>query len=208
MAHDRARDLRRVAGDDDELGPRVARPEPPQRRRQQIDAERRAGAEPDPAGDDAPELLHELETALELAHRAPGVRQQELARLGRVGPLADALEQGQTELLLELAHLHADRRLGEPELARRPGEAPVTRHRGEGLQVRELDVHVGEVKKYLIVTIKTIDFTDRTSRGMMRRMDTNCYALEVLAKDRLDRARLDAGRRRLLRLAPALPVSA
>jgi len=41
---------------------------------------------------------------------------------------------------------------------------------------------------------------------MMRGMDTSYYALEVLAKDRLDRARLDAGRRRLLRLAQALPV--
>jgi len=72
----------------------------------------------------------------------------------------------------------------------------------------ELDVHAEEVKKYLIVTIKTIDFTDRSIRGMMRRMDTSYYALEVLAKDRLERARLDAGRRRLLRLAPALPASA
>jgi hypothetical protein len=42
----------------------------------------------------------------------------------------------------------------------------------------------------------------------MRAMDVSFYALEVLAKDRLDRARLDAGRRRLLRLAEALPASA
>jgi len=74
--------------------------------------------------------------------------------------------------------------------------------------MRELDVHVGKLKKYLIVTIKTIDFTDRTTSGMMRGMDTSYYALEVLAKDRLDRARLDAGRRRLLRLAQVLPVCA
>jgi hypothetical protein len=72
--------------------------------------------------------------------------------------------------------------------------------------MRELDVHVEGPKKYLIVTIKTIDFADSESRGIMRRMDTSYYLLEVLAKDRLDRARLDAGRRRLLRLAPALPV--
>lgn len=39
----------------------------------------------------------------------------------------------------------------------------------------------------------------------MPRMDTSFYLLEVLAKDRLDRARLDAGRRRLLRLAEVLP---
>jgi len=74
--------------------------------------------------------------------------------------------------------------------------------------VRELDVHVEDLKKYLIVTIKTIDFPDTRNRFIMRGMDVNFYGLEVLAKDRLDRARLDAGRRRLLRLAEVLPVSA
>src|SRR5262249_49977683 len=142
----------------------------------------------DPAVDDAAHLRAQPEAALELAHRAPGVREQELARLGRVGPLADALEQRQAELPLELTHLHADRRLRQAQLARRPGEAPVARHRGEGHEVRELDVHVEEVKKYLIVTIKTIDFPDSTIRGMMSRMDTSYYALEMLAQDRLDRA--------------------
>jgi hypothetical protein len=39
-------------------------------------------------------------------------------------------------------------------------------------------------------------------------MDTSYYLLEMLAKDRLDRARLAAGRRRLLRLAEILPFSA
>jgi hypothetical protein len=38
-------------------------------------------------------------------------------------------------------------------------------------------------------------------------MDQSYYALEVLAKDRLDRARADAGRRRLLRRAPVLRAS-
>jgi hypothetical protein len=75
------------------------------------------------------------------------------------------------------------------------------------LQVRELDRHVGGAKKYLIVTIKTIDFTDSASRRIMPGMETSYYLLEVLAKDRLDRARLAAGRRRLLRLAQTLPVS-
>ena len=81
----------------------------------------------------------------------------------------------------------------------------MARDGGECLQVRELDVHVGDLKKYLIVMIKTIDFPDRFRRGIMHRMDTSFYILEVLAKDRLDRARLDAGRRRLLRLAHVLP---
>jgi hypothetical protein len=79
---------------------------------------------------------------------------------------------------------------------------------GERLQVRELDVHVVGLKKYLIVMIKTIDFTDIRNPGIMPCMDTSFYVLEVLAKDRLDRARLDAGRRRLLRRAEVLPVSA
>ena len=84
----------------------------------------------------------------------------------------------------------------------------MARDGGERLQVRELDVHVGGLKKYLIVMIKTIDFTDTRNRGMMPRMDSSFYVLEVLAKDRLDRARLDAGRRRLLRRAEVPPVSA
>ncbi len=37
-------------------------------------------------------------------------------------------------------------------------------------------------------------------------MDQSYYALEILAKDRLDRARVDAGRRRLLRRAEVLPA--
>jgi hypothetical protein len=84
----------------------------------------------------------------------------------------------------------------------------VTRDGGERLQVRELDVHVGGLKKYLIIMIKTIDFTDMRRRGMMPRMDSSFYVLDVLAKDRLDRARLDAGRRRLLRRAEVLSAPA
>jgi hypothetical protein len=151
--------------------------------------------------------VDQLEAALELLHRAAGVRQEELTGLGRVRPLADALEQRQTDLLFQLADLHAHSRLREPELARRPGEAPVARDGGERLQVRELDVHFGGIKKYLIVMIKTIDFTDTQNLGIMPRMDSSFYVLEVLAKDRLDRARLDAGRRRLLRRAEVLSIA-
>jgi hypothetical protein len=103
--------------------------------------------------------------------------------------------------------LHADGRLREPELARRPGEAPVARDRGQGLQVRELDVHVEEIKECLIVMIKTIDFPDRRASGTMPDMDSSFYALDMLVKDRLDRARLDAGRRRLLRRAEVLSTA-
>ena len=68
----------------------------------------------------------------------------------------------------------------------------------------QLDVHEWDVKNYLIVTIKTIDFTDSRFRSIMRVMEQSYYLLEVLAKDRLDRARVDAGRRRLLRRAQGL----
>ena len=63
--------------------------------------------------------MHELDAPLELLPGAAGVGQEHLACLGRIGPLADALEQGQPQISLELAHLHAHRRLREPELARR-----------------------------------------------------------------------------------------
>jgi hypothetical protein len=82
----------------------------------------------------------------------------------------------------------------------------VARDGRECLQVCQLDVHEGDVKNYLIVTIKTIDFTDSRFRSIMRAMEQSDYLLEVLAKDRLDRARVDAGRRRLLRRAQVLPA--
>jgi hypothetical protein len=37
-------------------------------------------------------------------------------------------------------------------------------------------------------------------------MEQSYYTLEILAKDRLDRARVDAGRRRLLRRAEVVPA--
>jgi hypothetical protein len=41
----------------------------------------------------------------------------------------------------------------------------------------------------------------------MPHMDSSFYALDMLVKDRLDRARLDAGRRRLLRRAEILSLA-
>jgi hypothetical protein len=83
----------------------------------------------------------------------------------------------------------------------------VARDRGQGLQVRELDVHVEEIKECLIVMIKTIDFPDSGVSGTLPDMDSSFYALDMLVKDRLDRARLAAGRRRLLRLAEVLSAA-
>src|SRR5439155_1699875 len=66
---DRARDLGRVPGDDGQLRPRVARPEPPERRGQEVDRERGARPEPDASGHDPAELLDDLEARLELPQR-------------------------------------------------------------------------------------------------------------------------------------------
>jgi hypothetical protein len=55
------------------------------------------------------------------------------------------------------------------------------------------------LKKYLIVTIMTIDFPDGAVGGIMRLVDMNPYVAETLAHERLEQARAVAARRRLLR---------
>jgi hypothetical protein len=61
------------------------------------------------------------------------------------------------------------------------------------------------LKKYLIVTIMTIDFPDGALGGSMRFMDMNPYFAEALAHERLEHARAVAARRRLLRGPRAAP---
>jgi hypothetical protein len=61
------------------------------------------------------------------------------------------------------------------------------------------ELHVHEAKKYLIVTIMTIDFTDGRIRANIRRVDMNHFVVETIARERLDCARAYAARRRLLR---------
>src|SRR5262249_27352563 len=58
-------------------------------------------------------------------------------------PLAHALDHGQSERCLELADLHADGGLSEPELGGSAREAPVANHRVEGphLSQRERQIH-------------------------------------------------------------------
>ncbi len=54
---------------------------------------------------------------------------------GRRGQSARrAGEQGEAERVFQRVDMPADRRLGEPELSRRPGQAPVARHFEEGAQ--------------------------------------------------------------------------
>jgi hypothetical protein len=63
--------------------------------------------------------------------------------------------------------------------------------------MRELHVH--EVKKYLIMMIMTIDFTDDRMGPMIAGVEMNYFVAEMIARERLDRARAYAARRRLLR---------
>jgi hypothetical protein len=65
------------------------------------------------------------------------------------------------------------------------------------VEVRQLHGHDG--KKYPIVTIMTIDFTDDRTCRMLRDVDMNHFVAETIARERLDSARAHAARRRLLR---------
>ena len=146
VGDDGARDLGGVAGDDDDLRLGVARAEAPQRGRQQVDADRRAGAEPHASGHHAAQLLHALDAGLQLAQRAIGVGQQQLAGPRGERALAHALEQREAERLLEVAHLHADGGLGEVERLRRAREGAVARDGLQRAQVRDLEVHRQKIR--------------------------------------------------------------
>jgi hypothetical protein len=63
--------------------------------------------------------------------------------------------------------------------------------------MRELHVH--EVKKYLIMMIMTIDFTDDRLCPMIVGVEMSHFVAEIIVRERLDTARAYAARRRLLR---------
>ncbi|MBI4172873.1 MAG: hypothetical protein HY511_08920 [Actinobacteria bacterium] len=67
----------------------------------------------------------------------------------------------------------------------------------------ELEGH--DLKKYLMIIIKTIDFPDEPADAIMQDMDINTYALEILVEDRLARARSEAAVQALLGNGGARP---
>jgi hypothetical protein len=69
---------------------------------------------------------------------AADMLQQLAPRRRRRGPLADPLEQPHAEAPLELAHLQADRRLGQVEARGRSREPAELRDPGEGVQLVEI----------------------------------------------------------------------
>ena len=77
------------------------------------------------------ELGNQVVALREQRHRAPV---DELARCCQADPAADAVEQTQAELVLELPHRLADRGLSGMELLRRAREAAVADHFHENAQ--------------------------------------------------------------------------
>ena len=129
--------------DHDQLDLGMAGPEAAEHRRQHVDAERGAGADPDAAGHPPAQPLHHLNGGLELPHGPRGVLEEQLAGTGGERALAHALDQRQPERRLELANLHADRGLGELQLGGGAREAPVAHDRVERphLRQRERQIH-------------------------------------------------------------------
>jgi hypothetical protein len=85
--------------------------------------------------------VHTLHAARQLTERALGVLEQQPA--GRRGPHAwpCALEESNAEAVLELADLHADRRLAQAQMSRSAREAAEAGHRLQRAQVVELHLH-------------------------------------------------------------------
>jgi hypothetical protein len=87
----------------------------------------------------AAHFLHILVHPVDLVQDAAGVLQQALARFGHAHPAAVAGEQGLPEFDFELAHLPAQRRLGDIEQG---GGAREAAQFGDMQKIRELlDVH-------------------------------------------------------------------
>jgi hypothetical protein len=92
----------------------------------------------------AREALHLVDDHLrfrELGGDGAGVVVHLATRVREEDALAHLLEQGQPHVLLQLLDLHGDRRLGQVQLLRGPGEAQVPGHRLEGLELPEGEVH-------------------------------------------------------------------
>jgi hypothetical protein len=109
----RRRDLGSVAGHHDQLELRVARPQAPEQRRQQVDARDGARPQPQPPRHHAAELAEGFLRGLQLREGAAGVLQQQRPRRGGEGALAHALEQRGAAARLELAHVQTHRGLAQ-----------------------------------------------------------------------------------------------
>jgi hypothetical protein len=113
----------------------------PQDRRQIVDGKDRQTGDVETLAALGALLLEVVEGLLELGQRAArlrqeidaGARQRHLARRAR--------EQLEPEVLLELAHAVADRRLRQVEMRRRPLEAAALGNAEKGLEAEKIDAH-------------------------------------------------------------------
>src|SRR6266851_926469 len=188
---DGGRDLGGVARHHDELELRIARPHPPQERRQQVDAGGGAGAEPQPPRHHAPELAERLLRGLELREGASGVLQQHRPRRGGEGALAHPLEQRGAAAGLELTHVQAHRGLAQVQALRRAREAPMACNLSESPHVGGIEVHDPEV--FLIVGMRTIYFPYRGRAGRLRGKEQSSWGTSRYAPRRRTTPRLSAG---------------
>ena len=130
-------DLPGVADAERHLDPPVARLEPAEQPREQIDARRRAPAEQEGAAVEAAQLPHCVLHSLEHREDAPGVLLEETARLGQADAPTEPVEERRVEPALQLLDLLGQRRLTEGEPLRRAAEAARARDGEEDLELTE-----------------------------------------------------------------------
>ena len=94
---------------------------------------------------DRPALEAALEIARELQDRLGPGAQRRAAR-GQAQPLADAVEQLQVELPLEVGQRAAGRRLRQAQLLARPADAPGPGDRQEHLELTQGVAHIGSTE--------------------------------------------------------------
>jgi hypothetical protein len=91
--------------------------------------------------------LNGMQAAVDLAQRGRHVAAQDLAGLGHAHLLAAAVEQGRTQLVLQLLDLVRQRRLRDVQALRRAGEV---QRLGDGVEVAEVAQFHGGVAAALV----------------------------------------------------------
>ncbi|GGX75589.1 hypothetical protein GCM10010510_20300 [Streptomyces anandii JCM 4720] len=105
---------------------------------QQAGAHARRGAQPHPAPPQLHQLLHLVPSGVRVGEDAPGQRQQRLARGGERDVAPGPQEQIRAQFPLQRLDLLRQRRLGDMDHVRGPGEVPRLGHRHEVLELLEL----------------------------------------------------------------------
>ena len=110
-------------------------PQPGQHRRQQAQLQKAAAADAEAQGGGLHALLQPGPGGPRQGQDLPGILGEQVPLLGQPHLLAGAVEQLHPQLVLQGVDLVAHRRLGQPQLLRRPGEVEKVGHRHEALQL-------------------------------------------------------------------------